>query len=149
MRSKQGLWRVLWHNSRKQTSFRTVLVQIAGKVPEGSGSAGGALQPSRTSSAICTRTFRNFISICTGRKSLELHQLSPSEPSGTLSSAPEPSGTSSTICPETLRKVISHLHRNPAEPHQVSKRFTNLACSPMSSLDVVYGPVPHSQFCCW
>ena len=38
--SKQGLWRVRWHNGRKQTSFRTVLVQIAGKVPEGSGSAG-------------------------------------------------------------------------------------------------------------
>ena len=39
--SKQGLWRVRWLNGRKQTSFRTVLVQIAGEVAEGSGSAGG------------------------------------------------------------------------------------------------------------
>ena len=31
--SKQGLSKVLWHNGRKQTSFRTVLVQMADKVP--------------------------------------------------------------------------------------------------------------------
>ena len=35
------LWRVRWHIGRKQTSFRTVLVQMAGEVPEGSGSEGG------------------------------------------------------------------------------------------------------------
>ena len=57
-------------------------------------------EPSRTSSAICTRTLQNLIG----------HQ-----------SAPEPSGTSSSaFCPGTLRNLISHLHRNPPEPHQPS-----------------------------
>ena len=36
--SKQGLWKVLWHNDRNQTSFRTVLVQMADEVPKGSSS---------------------------------------------------------------------------------------------------------------
>ena len=31
--SKQGLWQVLWHNARKQTSLRAVLVQMADEVP--------------------------------------------------------------------------------------------------------------------
>ena len=35
-------------------------------------------------------------------------------------SAPELSGTSSAICPGTIRNLISHLHRNPPEPHQQS-----------------------------
>ena len=38
--SKQGLWKVLWHNGRKQTRFRAVLVQMADEVPEGSGADG-------------------------------------------------------------------------------------------------------------
>ena len=54
------------------------------------------------------------------RNLLEPHQPSAREPSGPQLSAPEPSGTSSAICTGTLRNLISHLHRNPPEPHQPS-----------------------------
>ena len=37
-----------------------------------------------------------------------------------LAICPELSGTSSAICPGTCRNLISHLHRNPLEPHQLS-----------------------------
>ena len=63
------------------------------------------LEPSGTSSAICTGTLRNLISHLHWIPP-ELHQLS----------APQPSRTSSAICAGTLRNFISHLHRNPPEP---------------------------------
>ena len=103
-----------------------------------------APEPSGTSSAICTGTLRNFISFLRHNPP-ELHQPSAPEPSGTSSAIctgtrrnlvcylhrTELSGTSSALfstgtlrnlisCTGTLWKFISHLHRNPPEPHQPS-----------------------------
>ena len=88
-------------------------------------------EPSKTLSTICTATLRNLISHL-HRNPPEPHQQSapePPEPSG-KPSAPEPSRTSSALCTgtlrlitylrRTLRNLISHLHRNPPEPHQPS-----------------------------
>ena len=94
----------------------------------------------QTSSAICTGTLWNFISHLRWNPP-EPHQPSAPEPSGTSSAIctgtrrnlvwTELSGTSSALfstgtlrnlisCTGTLWKFISHLHRNPPEPHQPS-----------------------------
>ena len=99
-----------------------------------------ALEPSGISSAICARTLCNLVSYLR-RNPLEPHQPSALEPSGTSSaicaqtlqnlictrtlhnhplSAPELTLRNFSHLHRTLRNLISHLRRNPLEPHQPS-----------------------------
>ena len=81
-------------------------------------------EPSGTSLAM-TRTVRKLVSFCHFATELSTNRaycLHRKPLQFCLLSAPRLSGTSSAICTGTLRNPISHLHRNPPEPHQPSAR---------------------------
>ena len=73
--------------------------------------------PFETSSGICIGTLRNFVCY-----------LHPNPPASHQPSTPEPSRTLRAICTGTLwnplepHQLISHLHRNRPEPHQLFAR---------------------------